>query len=87
MDQPVWVPDRPFDPSQALLSDTDLYPPLYVTRTRQLREALAARDVRDDTPILLVTHEAWTLALPLRLMALHHVAQGEMAGRAWMASF
>jgi hypothetical protein len=76
-----------FDASRAWLSDKDEFEPFYVKVTRPLREALACGDVREDTPILVMEHDAGALALLTQQMSYHHLAQGEMAGEPWMVSF
>jgi hypothetical protein len=76
-----------FDASRAVLSDEDTFPPFDVKAARPLREALARGDVRDDTLVLAIERDEGTLALLTQQMAHHHVAQGEIAGEAWLVSF
>ena len=76
-----------FDISRAWLRDTTMFEPFRVTETRPLRDALADGEIGEDTPLLVVEHDAGKLALLTTQMAYHHVAQGEMAGEPWMVSF
>lgn len=79
--------DGSFDISRAWISDSTIFEPFHVTETRPLREALADGAVHEDTPLLVMEHEAGKLALLTEQMAYHHIAQGKMAGEPWMVSF
>jgi hypothetical protein len=77
----------PFDARRALLVRWDIFPPLHVKAVRPLREAVARGDLREDALLLVAVRGAATLALPVRQLMYHHVAQGELAGEPWMVSF
>lgn len=76
-----------FDISRAWIPDSLEIEPFYVKDTRPLSEALARGELTENTPILVVEHEAGKLALLTLQLAQHHVAQGEIAGQPWMVSF
>jgi hypothetical protein len=76
-----------FDPRRAHLYDRDRFKPFQVKTTRPLREALADGSVRPKTSLLIVERDPGVVALLTRQMCYHHVAQGEMAGEPWLASF
>ena len=76
-----------FDPGRAILHDTWGFDPFRPTNFESLADALAARKVVEDTPLLVLTRGDTRLALLTTQMSYHHVAQGELAGEPWMVSF
>jgi hypothetical protein len=84
-------PDQPsaegFDAERALFFAEPNFTPWRDPEWRSLREALRAGDVAEDTPVLVFETGGRTLTLVSSQMAYHHVAQGEMAGEAWMVTF
>ena len=59
----------------------------YVQESQLLREALIAGLVTEDTDLLVTKTEAGNLALIRDQMAFHHIAQGSVNGKDWMATF
>ncbi len=76
-----------FDVDRAEIIDSTIFLPFYVTDTQPLRDALSEEVINEDAPLLVMEHEAGTLALSMDQMTYHHVAQGEIAGEPWMVSF
>ncbi len=63
------------------------FSPFYVTETKPIQAVLAARMIRQDTQVLVTETAAGKLALLTEQMAYHHIAQGVVNGKAWMATF
>ncbi len=76
-----------FDPGRAILRDHDMFRPLRVKTTRPLEQALAQGEVDSQAPVLVLSYAAGTIVLLTEQMAYHHVAQGEIDGQPWLASF
>lgn len=76
-----------FDTARALFWAEPNFVPLRNPEWKPLRTALRAREVADDTPVLLFEAGGSTLTLVSSQMSYHHVAQGEMAGEPWMVTF
>ena len=76
-----------FDTGRALFWAEPNFIPLRDPEWVPLREARNARDVSDDTPVLVFEAGGETLVLVSSQMSYHHVAQGEMAGEPWMVTF
>ena len=76
-----------FDAERAMLMKRELFRPLTVERTERLADALARRKVAADTQLLLLEREGEALALRTHEMIYHHVAQGELGGRPFVATF
>lgn len=76
-----------FDVDRAEIIDSTIFLPFYVTDTQPLRDALSEGVINEAAPLLVMEHEAGTLALSMDQMTYHHVAQGEIAGEPWMVSF
>jgi len=76
-----------FDTERAIFWAEPNFVPLRDPEWQTLRGARRARDVSDDTPILVFEAGGRTLSLVSSQMAYHHVAQGEMAGEPWMVTF
>jgi hypothetical protein len=64
-----------------------LFPPFDVSSYQSLTAALAHRLVDPDTKLMVIEVGQHTLALVLKQMAYHHVAQGQLHGQAWAAFF
>jgi Protein of unknown function (DUF3179) len=64
-----------------------LFPPFDVSSYQSLTAALAKGWVDPDTKLMVFAMGQDTLALVLKQMAYHHVAQGELNGHAWAAFF
>jgi hypothetical protein len=76
-----------FDAKRAILSKRDMFRPLAVQRTEPLADALTRKKVSADTPLLLLERDGAALALLTNQMIFHHVAQGELNGTPFLASF
>jgi len=76
-----------FDPNRALFFAEPNFIPLRNPEWTPLSDVRRARDVADDTPVLVFEVAGQTLALVTAQMSYHHVAQGEMAGEPWMVTF
>ncbi len=76
-----------FETDRALFWAAPNFVPLRNPVWTPLREARRARDVQDDTPLLVFEAGGETLTLVSSQMSYHHVAQGEMAGEPWMVTF
>ncbi len=78
-----------FDIDRAWVPDSTVYQPFFVADRdiRSLRDAVREKLLHEGTRLLVLEHEAGTLALVVEQMAYHHAAQGEMAGEPWMVSF
>ena len=59
----------------------------YVQEAQLLREALIAGLVTENTDLLVTKTEKGNLALIRDQMAFHHIAQGRVNGKDWMATF
>jgi len=64
-----------------------LFPPFDVAQYQDLKAALTKRKVDPHTKLMVFTVGRQTLALVLKQMAFHHVAQGQLNGQAWAAFF
>ncbi|HEY7020953.1 MAG TPA: DUF3179 domain-containing (seleno)protein [Ktedonobacterales bacterium] len=64
-----------------------VFPPFDVTFYQDLTVALAKRLVDPQTKLMVFEVGQHRLALVLKQMAYHHVAQGELDGQAWVAFF
>lgn len=76
-----------FDTERALFWAEPNFVPLRDPEWSPLRDVRRARDVADDTPVLVFEAGGQTLVLVSSQMSYHHVAQGEMAGEPWMVTF
>jgi len=76
-----------FDTDRAIFWVEPNFIPLRNPEWKSLQSVRRARDVSDDTPILVFEAGGRTLSLVSSQMAFHHVAQGEMAGEPWMVTF
>lgn len=76
-----------FDTERAIFWVEPNFIPLRNPEWKSLQSVRRARDVSDDTPVLVFEAGGRTLSLVSSQMAFHHVAQGEMAGEPWMVTF
>jgi len=76
-----------FDAKRAILSKRDMFRPLAVQRTEALADAVAHRQVRPETPLLLLERDGAALTMLTDQMVFHHVAQGELNGVPFLATF
>jgi len=76
-----------FDAKRAILSKRDMFRPLAVQRTEALADSVAHRQVRPETPLLLLERDGAALAMLTDQMVFHHVAQGELNGVPFLATF
>ena len=76
-----------FDANRAILSRKDLFRPLPVQRTERLANTLAGEKVKADAPLLLLEQDDAVLTLLTHQMIYHHVAQGELGGTPFLATF
>lgn len=58
-----------------------------VEQTEPLQKVLKEGRVADDTAVLVTGTAAGNLALLTEQMVFHHLAQGRVGGRDWMAAF
>ena len=77
---------KPFD-IRRLADSEGQFQTFQVNETRPLRKALDAGIVREDTRLLVTETAGGKLALITDQMAFHHIAQGIVAGKEWMADF
>ncbi len=85
--QPTEAAGSEFDLSRAYILDSLVFAPFYVEEVRALRAALEEGVVHEETPLLVMNHEAGRLALLTEQLAYHHIAQGELSGEPWMVTF
>src|SRR5215467_4679844 len=64
-----------------------VFPPFDVSRYERLQAALTQGLVDPQTKLMVFEVGQHTLALVLKQMAYHHVAQGQVDGQAWAAFF
>ncbi len=64
-----------------------VFKPFNVSAYRRLHTALETGLVDEDTMLMVFAVGKQTLALVMKQLAYHHVAQGELNGRAWAAFF
>ncbi len=76
-----------FDTGRAIFWRQPNFQPLRNPEWMSLRSVRRARDISDDTPVLVFEAGGETLVLPTNYMSYHHVAQGERAGEPWMVTF
>ena len=76
-----------FDTGRALFWSAPNFIPLRNPDWRPLSDVRRAREVSDDTPVLVFEAGGSTLALVTSQMAYHHVAQGTRNGEPWMVTF
>ena len=76
-----------FDLTRATLKKKPMFPPFYVKQSRRLADLLDAGKITPEADLLLLDYAGGTIALDKTQMALHHVAQGEMAGEPWLVTF
>lgn len=81
-------PAKPgFDIDRFSNSGNGWFETFHVKRTRPLQGALAAGEVAGDTQLLVLETTAGPLALLIDQMGYHHIAQGQVDGKDWMATF
>ena len=83
--------------AQAAASDFDMqrystegegrFETFHVSASLPLKQALADKTVGDVTELLIVHAGERQIALIKDQMAFHHIAQGELEGKDWMATF
>jgi len=76
-----------FDPRRAVTAGGGMIRPFMVKDLRPLKDALAAGDMKDDTPVLVVGRGGTAVILLTQQMSYYHVAQGELSGRPWGVFF
>jgi hypothetical protein len=76
-----------FDPTRVITAGGSLLRPFRVRETRPLSDALRAGEITADTPVLVVERGSETIVLLTSQMSYYHVAQGELAGKAWGVFF
>ena len=81
-------PAKPgFDINRFSNSGNGWFETFHVDRTRPLEDVLAAGEVAGETRLLVLETEAAPLALLIDQMGYHHIAQGQVDGKDWMATF
>ena len=76
-----------FDIARFDTSAADLFEPFEVRELFLLRDVLEAGFIAEETWVMVSETPAGQVALITDQMAYHHVAQGRIGGRDWMASF
>ena len=76
-----------FDTGRAIFWSAPNFVPLRDPDWRSLSDARRAREVSDDTPVLVFEAGGSTLVLVTSQMSYHHVAQGDRNGEPWMVTF
>lgn len=76
-----------FDADRAIFWAERNFDPLRNPEFQSLADALDEGHVSRETPVLAFEAGGETLVLVTSQMSYHHVAQGEMAGEAWMVTF
>lgn len=88
---PVDLPDGPakpgFDIERFSNAGNGWFETFYVERTEPLRQALDDGRLRADTRMLVLETAGGNLALVTDQMAYHHLAQGTVDGKHWLATF
>ena len=69
-----------FDISRAHLADRPFFQPFYPRQTQSLAGCLATGKVAAKDHVLVLERKGGVLALDVKQMSYHHVAQGEFAG-------
>jgi len=85
------LPDGPatpgFDIDRFSNSGNGWFETFHVEQIRPLHDVLAAGEVVSDTRLLVLETVAGPLALLIDQMGYHHIAQGQVDGKDWMATF
>ncbi len=76
-----------FDPTRVITAGGGLIRPFRVRETRPLSDVLKTGEIRADTPVLVVERGGGAIVLLTSQMSYYHVAQGELAGKAWGVFF
>lgn len=76
-----------FDISRAIIQDKPTFKPFYPKEYQSLHLALKQGDVDPEQHLLIADIGSHIMALDLRQMSYHHVAQGELAGKPWLVAF
>lgn len=76
-----------FDISRFSNAGEGWFETFYVEETYALRDALAAGTVHAGTSVLVTETAEGPLALVTDQMAYHHIAEGSVGGKDWMATF
>jgi hypothetical protein len=88
---PVDLPDGPAKPGFDIERFSNVgngwFETFYVEETPPLREALDDGRLADDTRMLIMETAGGHLAFVTDQMAYHHLAQGTIEGRHWLATF
>lgn len=79
--------DTRFDVQRAILYESPAPDPCSVEHYIPLREALERRLIRPETHVLVASVGGQSLVLPTLEMVYYHVAQGQIEGVDWVASF
>lgn len=70
-----------------LVGTNSVFKPFNVSAYHRLQTALETGLVNEDTKLMVFAAGEQTLALVMKQMAYHHVAQGKLNGQAWAAFF
>jgi hypothetical protein len=91
MGKPVQLPNGPaapgFDIGRFSSAGNGWFKTFYVAKYDSLQNVLKAGRVAPDTRVLVTETAGGKVALLTDQMAFHHIAEGEMDGKAWMATF
>lgn len=89
--EPLELPDGPaapgFDIDRFSNAGNGWFETFYVEDYGSLRQALDDGRLQADTRMLIIDTAGGKLALVTDQMAYHHLAQGTIEGRHWLASF
>ena len=75
------------DIKKALLMDHSPFKPLDVTSTELLGDVVETGHLQPDQRLLLSERDGGVIALDMKYMSYHHVAQGNLAGEPWLVCF
>ncbi|MBI4473138.1 MAG: hypothetical protein HY646_10745 [Acidobacteria bacterium] len=91
VDKPADLPNGPakagFDIKRFSSAGNGWFETFHVKETQSLRKALDEGKVAADTRVLVTQTAGGRLALLMDQMAFHHLAQGQAAGKDWLATF
>ena len=79
--------EKSFDINRYSTFGAGFFETYYVQESHLLQKALIGGRVTEDTDLLVTKTEEGNLALIRDLMASHHIAQGGVNGKDWMATF
>jgi hypothetical protein len=76
-----------FNIKNAMVLNNSPFKPLNVTTTEPLSELIELGHVLPEQQLLVVERDKGVVALDMKNMSYHHVAQGEINGEPWLVGF